>query len=254
MKYIAVKETDVGISKKTNQDSLCVMQANTDFGQILMVIICDGMGGLSKGELASKEVVTAFTRWFNTELAYDLSNLSISEIGKKWERIVKQQNQKILEYGRRNILRIGTTFTGMLFINNQYLLVHVGDSRAYYMGDGIKRLTNDHTMVEREVRMGNMTEEEAKVDPRKSVLLQCVGAVDEVYPDIRFGNVNSGYYLLCSDGFRHKLSENEIFSAFSNLKYVNKDEMKKNLRYLIDLNMNRQEKDNISAIAIMAYL
>ena len=68
MKFNVAIHTDVGIRKETNQDSLCLKQAETDKGVILLAIICDGMGGLEKGEVASATVITAFSKWFETEL------------------------------------------------------------------------------------------------------------------------------------------------------------------------------------------
>ena len=68
MNYSIALHTDVGIRKETNQDSMCVKQAETEKGQILLAIICDGMGGLEKGEVASATVINAFSAWFEEEL------------------------------------------------------------------------------------------------------------------------------------------------------------------------------------------
>ena len=73
----------------------------------------------------------------------------------------------------------------MLLTQTRYYIMNVGDSRAYELTDGLKQLTNDQTFVAREVALGNMTPEQALVDERRNVLLQCVGASDEVYPDMR---------------------------------------------------------------------
>ena len=72
MKYIVAAETDIGITKKVNQDSVCVKNAETKQGKAALVMVCDGMGGLSKGELASAEVIRSFSDWFDYELAYEL--------------------------------------------------------------------------------------------------------------------------------------------------------------------------------------
>ena len=68
MKYRAAYHTDVGIKKKNNQDSLAIKIAETPNGQAAFAIICDGMGGLAKGELASKEVINAYCGWFDSDL------------------------------------------------------------------------------------------------------------------------------------------------------------------------------------------
>ena len=68
MQYIAIAETDIGISKETNQDSILIKHASTDVGEVVMAVVCDGMGGLAKGELASATVIRSFDRWFHEVL------------------------------------------------------------------------------------------------------------------------------------------------------------------------------------------
>ena len=69
MKFLTAVHTDIGIKKKTNQDSALILEAKTDIGNVLLTVICDGMGGLAKGEVASSTVIQAFSRWFERDLA-----------------------------------------------------------------------------------------------------------------------------------------------------------------------------------------
>ena len=73
MEYIAACDTDVGITKKINQDSVCIKTAKTNTGRAALILVCDGMGGLSRGELASAEVVRSFAEWFDRELPFELA-------------------------------------------------------------------------------------------------------------------------------------------------------------------------------------
>ncbi len=126
MRFIATADSDIGIAKSTNQDSALVKHASTDIGEVLMAIICDGMGGLSKGELASATVIRAFERWFYEELPFELENVDLNVIGSKWVLKLKELNGKILEHSQHNDgAGMGTTFTGVLFIDKQYVVVHV---------------------------------------------------------------------------------------------------------------------------------
>ena len=109
---------------------------------------------------------------------------------------------------------MGTTFSGILFIENQYVIVHVGDSRVYQIDSALNQLTTDQTFVAREVSKGNMTIEQAKVDKRRNLLLQCVGASKVVEPQVLLGTTKKGAYMLCSDGFRHEITEEEIYESF----------------------------------------
>ena len=72
MPFKVEMHTDIGIRKETNQDSMCVKEAQTDKGNILFTVICDGMGGLEKGEVASATIINAFSTWFENELPYQL--------------------------------------------------------------------------------------------------------------------------------------------------------------------------------------
>ena len=117
MHYIATADTDIGISKDTNQDSVLIKHAKADGEEILLAVICDGMGGLSKGELASATVIRAFAKWFDEELPYELDHVDLQVIGAKWSLLLKELNAKILEYSRENgIEGVGTTFSGILFV------------------------------------------------------------------------------------------------------------------------------------------
>lgn len=248
MHFTVTADTDIGTTKDTNQDSLCVKIADTPVGEVLMAIICDGMGGLSKGELASATVIREFSEWFNNELNQELNAINMDVIGGKWELMLKDLNSRILEYGKSVQTNLGTTFTGMLFIKNEYIIVHVGDTRAYFISSDLKQLTEDQTVVAREIKRGTMTLEEAKTDSRRNMLLQCVGASKAVEPQIIKGNIEKGAYMLCSDGFRHEITKDEIFESLNPKNLQSKEAMHTNSLYLINLVKSRNERDNISVV------
>lgn len=250
MRFVANAETDIGTTKETNQDSLLIKQASSDKGEILMAVVCDGMGGLAKGELASATVVRRFSEWFEKELPYELEHFDMQIVASKWELLLKDLNTKILAYGRNSDINLGTTFSGILFVGNQFLVVHVGDSRIYQISEKLRQLTSDHTFVAREVSRGAMTLEEAKTDKRRNMLLQCIGASKVIEPEIILGTTDKGVYMLCSDGFRHEVTEEEICHELKPDNLRSKNAMHDKSRYLIDLVKSRKEKDNISVIII----
>ncbi len=252
MHFTVTADTDVGIAKETNQDSIVVRHGKYFGGEVLMAVICDGMGGLEKGELASATVIRAFLQWFDEELAYELENPNMQVIGGKWSLMLKELNVRILEYGQVRGISLGTTFTGMLFVGGQYVIVHVGDTRAYRIGKDLRQITTDQTFVAREIERGDMTVEQAKTDKRKNMLLQCVGASDILEPDVLVGDTEKGVYMLCSDGFRNEVTKREIFEAFNPVKIVNCEAMRSNARRLIELAKQRHEMDNISVVLIRA--
>ncbi len=255
MNFIVSGQTDAGTIKQTNQDSLSVKVVNTKQGRMVLGVLCDGMGGLDKGEVASASVIMAFDRWARNELA-SLSEKPIedTELRRQWEAIVNEQNKLILEYGSRRGVKLGTTLTAILLTQNRYYIMNVGDSRAYEITNNIKQLTKDQTFVAREVALGHMTPEEAEKDERRSVLLQCVGASDSVYPDMFFGETKAGaVYMLCCDGFRHEITPQEIFDRFKPEVLFDEHMMNKASLDLIELNKRRNERDNITVALIRTF-
>lgn len=253
MRFRATTDTDVGISKTTNQDSVLIKHAQCDLGEVLMAIVCDGMGGLSRGELASATVIRAFNQWFDNELPFELENVDIDVVGEKWALLLKKLNVDILEYSKTiSEEGMGTTFSGILFVDDKYVIVHVGDSRIYHIGSKLEQLTQDHTFIAREISKGTMTVEQAKTDKRRNLLLQCIGASKTVEPDVLTGYTNKGVYILCSDGFRHEITETEMFESLNPINLMNKEAMHSNAKYLIEQVKLRDERDNISVILIKA--
>ena len=254
MRFLFAGATDVGIRKSTNQDSYCMREAETTDGRMIMTVVCDGMGGLDKGELASKSIINAFENWFENDLPLIIAKPNvIEEIKYQWERLVKILNASIGEYGNNNYISLGSTATALIIMpNGEYIIVHVGDTRIYRIRSGeIEILTKDQTFVAREISMGRMTPEQAEVDPRRNVLLQCVGASKAVYPEFSVGKAYSGEcYMMCSDGFRHQITENEILAVLNPVYCVSESEMESRLASLIEINKARKEVDNITAIMV----
>ena len=189
MRFEIAADTDRGIVKETNQDSLLVKCFSTCKGDMAFAVLCDGMGGLSKGELASATVVRAFDRWSDEQLP-ELCKSSNPDIDslileRQWDEVIQQQNEKIKAYGKAHAVNMGTTVVALLVTQKAYYIINVGDSRIYSLSDHIERLTTDQTYVQREIMNGNMTQEQAMKDPRRNVLLQCVGASAEVKPEYR---------------------------------------------------------------------
>lgn len=252
MHYTVTADTDIGIAKSTNQDSVLIQHATTDLGEVVLAVVCDGMGGLSKGELASATVIREFARWFKEDLPYELASLDMQVIGGKWALMLKDLNLKILEHGAQHGVSLGTTFSGILFVDDQYVIAHVGDTRVYHIGASLTQLTTDQTFVAREISRGTMTAEQAKTDKRRNLLLQCVGASKTVDPQIICGTAEKGAYLLCSDGFRHEITEAEMYESLNPINFVNQNAMHNNAKYLIEQVKSRQERDNISVLLIKA--
>lgn len=253
VKFLISANTDIGTTKKTNQDSVLIKKIHTCQGEMAFAVLCDGMGGLEKGEVASATVVRAFDQWVNTELPQLCGQkLEEEKIRSDWEAILMDMNRDIAEYGGRQGIRLGTTVVVLLVTQTRYFTLNVGDSRIYELTDTtLRQLTTDHTFVGREVAMGRMTSEEAQLDARRNVLLQCVGASEAVYPEFLFGTpVSDSVYLLCSDGFRHEISIDEMIQVLKPSELFEQQAMHENTIRLIELLKQRGERDNITAALV----
>ncbi len=255
MEFIISASTDIGNVKKTNQDSLKVMSIATTNGNIVFAILCDGMGGLAKGEVASFNVVRELEIWAKNALPRMCKKgITEEELGIQWTEIVSRSNEKIKAYGGARGVALGTTLTALLITEERYYGINIGDTRAYMIHDRAEVLTSDQTVVSREIELGLLTLEQAEVDPRRSVLLQCIGASDVVYPDIFSGVARKNVvYMLCTDGFRHEISQEEIGQYFHPSRMLSNENMKQAEMDLIQLNKQRRERDNISVITIRTY-
>lgn len=255
MNFLTAVHTDVGIKKRTNQDSVLVQQADTDFGPVLLAVLCDGMGGLAKGEIASANTIFALQDWFQNTFPGILYNgMDPEALRGSWDRLVSDMNNRIMRYSQRYHAAMGTTCVAFLTVGDKYYLMNIGDSRAYRISDNLYQLTKDQTLVQQELDAGRITYEESLVHPRRNVLLQCIGAIDVVSPDFYMGTIHPNEcFMLCSDGFRHEIQPGELYDLLNPNVSTQEEQMKGNLTYLVELNKQRQETDNISAVLIRTY-
>ena len=259
MKYKTEAHTDIGTKKSTNQDALLIKQAsNKNIGHICMACLCDGMGGLSSGEVASATFIERMDRWFKEELPAALAKDDVTvqldnsipneldyfrQIELQWNEIVQRANVELAQYGINKGIKLGTTTIAILIIEKSYIAMNVGDSRIYKIHSGeLTQITHDQSFVQKEIDAGRMTVEESKSCNKKSVLLQCVGASETVKPDFHYGQVQEeDSLLLCSDGLWRKLNNDEIVLNINEKNGINK---------LIEMVKQRGETDNISGIVV----
>jgi serine/threonine protein phosphatase PrpC len=197
LRYAA--RSDVGVVRPGNEDS--------GYAGSWLLAVADGMGGHAAGELASAIAVATFAEVADAQLsesealsvlgdAVDLSSERIADV------IVKEPQYQ----------GMGTTFTGLAWLEDRLALVHVGDSRAYRFRDGeLVQLTRDHTYVQTLVDSGQITPEEAAVHPRRNLIMRAIDGVHAVEPDLSISDLQAGdRYLLCSDGLSGVVAEDHI--------------------------------------------
>lgn len=249
MECIIGAKTDVGIVKDTNQDAIALRIANINGEKVIFGILCDGMGGLESGEVASSSLIVAFITWFEGQLPIMLaSGFHEDLLHKQWKSLVVNSNAKLMQYGRERGIHLGTTLVAVLVYQGRYYVMNIGDSRLYLIQDKVTQVTKDQTYVQREMDMGRMTLEEAKESESRNVLLQCIGATELIYPDYYAGDIiGETIFVLCSDGFRHVVTEQELYQYLNGSVNHSSEQVEQNIEMLIRLNKSRGEEDNITA-------
>ena len=252
MDFIISSVTDIGIKRTENQDSIFASCYSHNNERAAFAVLCDGMGGLSHGSVASKSIVDAFSKWADEQLPnMNFASLTDQQIRMSWMGVIREENEKLRLFGVEHGCVVGSTLTAALLTERRYYIVNIGDSRAYLLGRESRQITEDHTMVAEEVRRGNLSETQAEQAPIKNILTRCVGVFAQAKPDFFFGETGGKCsFILCSDGFRHKISKEEMREYLVVQKEDEQSDRSEKLRRLVELNKMRGETDNISAIVI----
>jgi PPM family protein phosphatase len=197
VKLRAGVRTDVGRSRARNEDSYLVQEP--------LYAIADGMGGHRGGDVASSLALES--------LQPPEGEAPAEEFHRLVEQI-KDANRRVLERGEadRNLRGMGTTLTAILAADGKAHVAHVGDSRAYMLREGsLQQLTEDHTLVQRMIREGRLTEEEAHTHPQRSILTRALGVEDDIPIDELTLDLKPGdRLLLCSDGLTNMIGREAI--------------------------------------------
>lgn len=256
MEFHISASTDAGTRRSVNQDSLFVRRLTTPSGPAVMAVLCDGMGGRTHGELASSEVVSAFSDWMYRALpGLSAQEFCPERLAQEWTALLEEENRLLCAHGRESGSAIGTTFVALLLMQERFFLANIGDSRAYRLGpDGAAQLSRDHTVVAQEVACGNLTPEQARTAPRRNVLTRCLGSERGAQPEMAFGLVEPDTaFVLCSDGFYHCVGEEQLVERLCRgQKEDGFQSMAQRERELIEYDKQHGETDNISVITIYA--
>ena len=239
--------SDVGTTRKVNQDSACIHIQDSIIGNVGFAVVCDGMGGLSHGEFASQSMIEKIEKWYDSEFKELLvQGVEVNQLREQLDKLLVEHNKYLIEYGNDMGASMGTTVSLLLMLPGRYFGIHVGDSRIYKIGKRtMEQITNDHSRVMQEVRMGIITPTEAERDTRKNQLLQCIGARGSIQTEFFSGNIDlAETFLLCSDGFVHKLQEKEMWRKLRPNKAKKDEIIQKNLLELVEEN----KKMNLTSI------
>jgi PPM family protein phosphatase len=218
-----------------------IREGNEDSGYAgpRLLAIADGMGGQAAGEVASSEVISTLVTLDDDVPGSDI----LTSLGHAVQRANDQLRAMVEEDPQ--LEGMGTTLTALLWTGQRLGLVHVGDSRAYLLRDGLlTQITQDHTWVQRLVDEGRITEEEATTHPQRSLLMRALGSGDHVEPDLSIREVRAGdRYLICSDGLSGVVSHQTLEETLAS--YQGPQET---VQELIQLALRGGGPDNITVI------
>lgn len=198
--------TDTGKVRSHNEDSVTIVRNGS--GEYLLVV-ADGMGGHRAGEVASSLAVTHLGKRFS----------SMSSIGSMLDAVnwlndnVSEINEAILEYAKNHFdsTGLGTTLVLALLTKDYLIFGNIGDSSGFVLKNHkLHKVTHDHTLVNLLVEAGDLTEEEAKVHPKRNVLMKALGASEKVDLDIFEVEKDVDGLLLCSDGLTTMMTKEQV--------------------------------------------
>lgn len=235
-------KTDVGKVREMNQDYYYI---SNESDELKIFILADGMGGYKGGEIAS-ELATISAKSY-IESNFNQIEHTKEEIMKLVKSAAEYANMIVYEKSRENkeLEGMGTTLEIVVVYENRAYIGHVGDSRIYRIRDKfMRRLTNDHSYVQKLVKDGKITKEEAEQHPKKNMLMKALGCTAFLEPDVAVkGFQKNDILVMCSDGLTNMVSDEEIYK-------VVKDDIYVSARDLIDKANENGGVDNITVIIL----
>ncbi len=213
-------KTDVGCVRQNNEDNLGY---DTRFG---IFVVCDGMGGMAAGEVASKLAVDTILTYFRRAS----TNGSYPKIGKSFENVserantlasaIQLANEAVHEAAESHPAQagMGSTVVALLVRGSFVSIAHVGDSRIYLIRHNeIRQLTNDHSLVMEQVRRGLITLEEAHHSEMQNIIIRALGSDAKVEPDLDdMMSLPGDILLLCSDGLTRHVPDDKLLQIITN--------------------------------------
>lgn len=234
--------TDIGQVRSHNEDSGGIFY-NAD-GQML-VVVADGVGGHKAGDVASQTT----TKYLQQEWESNKGFSTPQKIEDWINETAEKANEAVYHKAKGNmdLEGMGTTLVLAVCLDELITVGHIGDSRCYiYKNDELKQITEDHSLVNELIRLGQISAADAAFHPRKNVVLRALGTEETVACDIQtMGWEKGNKLLLCSDGLTDKVNNEELKDFLSR-----SEQLSTVGEQLIDLANERGGEDNISLAII----
>ena len=239
----AYASTDVGKVREINEDSFYITE--DPFNSVQLFLLADGMGGCNAGEIASKLAIKSAKKYIENNFAdtpKDRDSL-IQLVGSSLEYANMVVYEKALT--NKEYSGMGTTLEICLIYNNRAYIGHIGDSRIYRIRkEFMRKLTQDHSYVQKLLQEGTITKEEAEHHPKKNMLMKALGCNAFAEPDVMIKGFQKGdIIIICSDGLSNMVSQEEIYE-------IVRDNFETAPKELIERANQNGGLDNITIITI----
>ena len=235
--------TDLGCTRAQNQDAFLMEQLDKN---TLLCVVCDGMGGAKSGNIASTLAADVFVQQIKQSWTGDYIQ---GNVDKMMKDAIKTTNFTVFDQSQQfeEFTGMGTTLVAVLICGKWATIVNVGDSRAYMIDRvGIHQVTVDHSVVQLMVSRGELTPEQAKTYPGKSLITRAIGTEPSVICDIFHKKVSKGdCFLLCSDGLSNLMDDQEIL-----FEVAHGQDKSKCCQRLLDIAKNRGAPDNVTSVLV----
>ena len=220
---MVLAKTDIGKAREMNQDYYYISSPEEE---IKLYILADGMGGYKGGEIASRLATQAVKQYIDNN--FQATHRQRDELLDLVKQAILYANDVVYDKSKKEkeLEGMGTTLEVCLIYNNKAYIGHVGDSRIYRIRkDIIRRLTIDHSYVEKLLKDGTITKEEAEHHPKKNMLTKALGCEVYVEPDAMVkGFLKEDILVMCSDGLTNLVNEEAIFQIVkSNVQGANQN-------------------------------
>ncbi len=240
MKILA--KTDIGIHRESNQDAY---DAGVFENGDAWAVVCDGMGGVSGGQIASgicvEKVSEAIKRGYRADMTIKTAQNLLNSA------ICAANSSVFSEAGKnREYSGMGTTVVAVMVVRGIAVIAHVGDSRAYIYDEAVSFVTKDHSLVQFMVDTGKITADEAKNHPDRNIITRAVGILNFV--DVEFDVVDvdsSKSILICTDGLNGSVEDDEIIEVI-------KESGDCSAEKLVETAIKCGSRDNITAVLLVA--
>lgn len=212
--YSLTQFTQQGSKTSANQDAVFTRAWDLPGGQLALLALADGMGGYEDGQQSASTVLWEVAACCDAVLAGGPPE-PLGVLSRELDNALGRADARIKQMSAQKQNESGTTVVLALLYRGQYLVKNVGDSRALLVRpEGVHQLSEDHTLVQEEIRAGRLSPQQAASHPRRHVLSRCIGLGEYLPPYSVMGQTGTGdVVLLCSDGFYRRVSDAELVST-----------------------------------------